>query len=188
MRRAAALYFTLVIIGLIFFSAPQAFSQTSDPAHITTYYLHGRIYTNDPKAPWASAMAVRDEKIFCIGTIEHIMLDCGGSSSEAEVVQLKGRFLMPGFNDAHTHLGGAGRDKLTLDLKGTDSLAELQQRVRVAASQHKPGEWIVGSGWDQTRWPEKTFPHRRTSTKFLPTIPCSWCTFRDTSAWQTRWR
>src|SRR5258708_16872079 len=108
------------------------------------------MYTNATKAPWASAMAVRDEKILCIGSIEHILLDCGGSNPEAEVVQLKGRFLMPGFNDAHAHLGGAGRDKLTLDLKGTDSLAELPQRVRAAASQHKPRECIVGSGWDQT--------------------------------------
>jgi predicted amidohydrolase YtcJ len=171
MPRAAALYFSLGITGFIFFSARPAVSQTSEPLHKTTYYLHGRIYTNDPKMPWASAMAVRDEKILCIGSIEHIMLDCGGSNPEAEIVQLKGRFLMPGFNDAHTHLGSAGRDKLTLDLKGTDSLAELQQRVRVAVAQHKPGGWIVGSGWDQTRWPEKTFPHRQDLDEVSPNNP-----------------
>jgi len=73
--------------------------------------------------------------------------------------------------DAHTHLGGAGRDKLTLDLKGTDSLAELQQRVRAAVSQHKPGEWIVGSGWDQTRWPEKIFPKRQDLDEVSPNNP-----------------
>ena len=93
-------------------------AQTSQPrAHPTTYYLHGRIYTNDPKHPWAVAMAVRDEKILCIGTLSQILLDCGGAES-SEVVQLKGRFVMPGFNDAHVHLGGAGRDKLTLALNG----------------------------------------------------------------------
>jgi predicted amidohydrolase YtcJ len=171
MRRAASLWLSLSVFGFILFSAPPTLSQTSDTSHKTTYYLHGRIYTNDPKVPWASAMAVRDDKIFCIGSIEHIMLDCGGSNSDAEIVQLKGRFLMPGFNDAHTHLGSGGRDKLTLDLKGTDSLAELQQRVRVAASQHKPGEWIVGSGWDQTRWPEKTFPHRQDLDEVAPNNP-----------------
>jgi predicted amidohydrolase YtcJ len=171
MRRAARLFLPVGLAGLTFFAARPAHPQSSDPAHKTTYYLHGRIYTNDPKAPWASALAVRDEKIFCIGSIEHIMLDCGGSRSDAEVVQLKGQFVMPGFNDAHTHLGGAGRDKLTLDLKGTDSLAELQQRVRVAAAQHRPGEWIVGSGWDQTRWPEKTFPHRQDLDEVSPNNP-----------------
>ena len=170
MRRAAWLFLPLGIAGLSFLAASPAYPQTSDP-HKTTYYLHGRIYTNDPKMPWASALAVRDEKILCVGSIEHIMLDCGGSNPEAEIVQLKGHFLMPGFNDAHTHLGSGGRDKLTLDLKGTDSLAELQQRVRVAASQHKPGEWIVGSGWDQTRWPEKTFPHRQDLDEVSPNNP-----------------
>jgi predicted amidohydrolase YtcJ len=171
MRRAPALYFAFGVIGFCFLPVRPAYPQTSNPAHKTTYYLHGRIYTNDPKAPWATAMAVRDDKIFCIGSIEHIMLDCGGSRSDAEVVQLKGQFLMPGFNDAHTHLGSAGRDKLTLDLKGTDSLSELQQRLRTAASQHKPGEWIVGSGWDQTRWPEKTFPHRQDLDEVSPNNP-----------------
>src|SRR5580693_3707752 len=171
MQRVAWLLLSVGIAGFSFFAARPAFPQTSDPAHKTTYYLHGRIYTNDPKQPWASAMAVRDEKIFCIGSIEHIMLDCGGSKSDAEIVQLKGRFLMPGFNDAHTHLGSAGRDKLTLDLKGTDSLAELQQRVRIAVAQHKPGEWVVGSGWDQTRWPEKTFPNRQLLDEVSPNNP-----------------
>jgi len=145
--------------------------QTSDPAHKTTYYLHGRIYTNDPKQPWAAALAVRDEKVFCVGSIEHILLDCGGAKPEAETVNLKGRFVMPGFNDAHTHLGGAGRDKLTLDLKGCDSIAELQRRLHAAALEHKPGEWIVGSGWDQTLWPEKRFPNRQDLDDAAPNNP-----------------
>jgi predicted amidohydrolase YtcJ len=171
MRNPARRIFPLGLAAFSLFGATAAFPQTGDPAHKTTYYLHGRIYTNDPKMPWASALAVRDEKILCVGSIEHIMLDCGGSNPEAEIVQLKGRFLMPGFNDAHTHLGSAGRDKLTLDLKGADSLAELQQRVRVAVAQHKPGEWVVGSGWDQTRWPEKTFPHRQDLDEVSPNNP-----------------
>ena len=145
--------------------------QTSDPAHKTTYYLHGRIYTNDPKQPWASALAVRDEKVFCVGSIEHILLDCGGAKPETETVNLKGRFVMPGFNDAHTHLGGAGRDKLTLDLKGCDSIAELQRRLHAAALAHKPGEWIVGRGWDQTLWPEKRFPNRQDLDDAAPSNP-----------------
>ena len=78
------------------------------PARSTTYYLHGRIYTNDPKHPWAEAMAVREDKIFCVGTLSQVLLDCGGAES-SEVVQLNGRFVMPGFNDAHVILGGAGR-------------------------------------------------------------------------------
>ena len=143
----------------------------AEPPHKTTYYLHGHIYTNDPKAPWATAMAVRDERIFCIGSIEHILLDCGGASPDAETIHLKGRFVMPGFNDAHTHLGGAGRGKLKLDLKGAESLAELQRRVHAAALAHKAGEWILGRGWDQTLWPEKRFPTRQDLDEVAPDHP-----------------
>ena len=154
----------LCLAGCTFVASPAAAQVVSrdrpDTSHKITYYLHAHIYTNDPKAPWATAIAVRDDKIYCIGTISHIMLDCGGAQPEAEIFEMHNQFLMPGFNDAHTHLGSAGHDKLALDLKGTDSIEELQQRLRAAAAQHKPGDWIVGSGWDQTRWPDKRFPSR----------------------------
>jgi predicted amidohydrolase YtcJ len=137
----------------------------------TTYYLHGRIYTNDPQRPWAVALAVRDEKILCIGTLAQILLDCGGAQPDAEIIQLNERFVMPGFNDAHTHLGGAGRDKLNLSLNGTDSIAEVQKLVKAAVTRKKPGEWIVGRGWDQTRWTDKKFPNRLQLDEVAPNNP-----------------
>ncbi|HEX8871655.1 MAG TPA: amidohydrolase, partial [Candidatus Acidoferrum sp.] len=144
--------------------------QPPAPLHPTTYYLHGRIYTNDAQHPWAAAMAVRDEKILCIGTIAHVMLDCGGAASH-DTVELHGRFVMPGFNDAHTHLGRAGQDKLALVLNGIASPADLQKAVKEAVARHKPGEWIVGSGWDQTLWPEKKFPTRLLLDEVAPRNP-----------------
>lgn len=140
------------------------------PVHPTKYYLHGQIYTNDPKHPWAVAMAVRDEKIFCIGTLSQVLLDCGGAKS-SEVVQLNGRFVMPGFNDAHVHLGGAGRDKLTLALNAAASAADLLKLVKEAAGQRQPGEWILGSGWDQTRWADQKYPSRTDLDQAAPDNP-----------------
>src|SRR5260221_13108744 len=112
MRRAAFFTLSLGMAAVFFSAAPPAFPQASDSAHRTTYYLHGRIYTNDPKMPWASALAVRDDKIFCIGSIEHIMLDCGGSNSGGESLQKGGRFLMPGCHDSNMPSGSGGRDDL----------------------------------------------------------------------------
>jgi len=148
-------------------------TQTKQPPviHKTTYYLHGRIYTNDPKHPWAAALAVRDEKILCIGTIAHIMLDCGAADAPADTVQLNNAFVMPGFNDAHTHLGAAARGKLALSLYGVTSIAELEKRVRDEVTKHKPGEWIVGAGWDQTLWPDKAFPNRLQIDEVAPNNP-----------------
>jgi predicted amidohydrolase YtcJ len=175
MRDAARLFGhgTLLLasaIASVVFVVSTYAQSTPPPVHPTTYYLHGRIYTNDPKHPWAEAMAVRDGQILCIGTLSQVLLDCGGAESN-EVVQLKGHFVMPGFNDAHTHLGGAGRDKLTLVLNGTSSSADLLQLVRVAAERHHPGEWILGSGWDQTRWTDQKYPSRLGLDQVAPNNP-----------------
>src|SRR5271166_4624758 len=110
-----ALPLALILTALAPGARPLAQSTQQPLIHHTTYYLPGKIYTNDPKHPWADAMAVRDEKVLCVGTISRSLLDCGGAESN-DVVQLKGLFVMPGFNDAHAHLGGAGRNKLNLTL------------------------------------------------------------------------
>ncbi|HXX17610.1 MAG TPA: amidohydrolase [Candidatus Eremiobacteraceae bacterium] len=136
----------------------------------TIYYLHGHIYTNDPKHPWADAMAVRDEKILCVGSISQIMLECGGAESE-DVIQLKGSFVMPGFNDAHVHIGGAARDKLALVLNDATSVDDILKLVKDAAAKHPPGDWIVGSGWDQSRYPNQNFPTRLELDQAAPNNP-----------------
>jgi predicted amidohydrolase YtcJ len=155
------------------FTIPTFLAAQAKPPLIrkTTYFLHGRIYTNDPAHPWAAAMAVRDQEILCIGTIAHILLDCGGADAPGDTYQLDNHFVMPGFNDAHTHLGGAGHDKLSVSLNGVESVAELQKRVKNEISRHKSGDWIVGSGWDQTLWPDKKFPTRLQLDEVSPENP-----------------
>ena len=141
-----------------------------NPSHVIVY-LHGRIYTNDPAQPWAEAMAIRDDKIRCVGKLDRILLECGGSDPTAETVQLKGKFVMPGFNDAHVHLGGAGADMLSVRLNGAATIEELQKRLAAAVAQHKEGDWITGSGWDHTLWPDKKFPNKQELDAVAPKNP-----------------
>ncbi len=171
MKEPAGFARLILLLVLASATAQATFSQAKPPVILpTTYYLHGRIYTNDPKHPWAEAMAVRDEKILCVGSLSQILLDCGGAESH-DIVQLKGRFVMPGFNDAHVHLGGAGRDKLTLALNGATSVDDVLKMVKGAAEKHKPGEWILGSGWDQSRWPDQKYPTRLELDQAAPNNP-----------------
>ena len=137
----------------------------------TTYYVHGRIYTNDPAQHWAEAMAVTDDKISCIGKMAHVLLDCGGSREGVETIHLHDQFVMPGFNDAHVHLGGAAADELAVPLIGVPSPQEMQKRVADAVAHHKAGEWITGGGWDHTMWPEKRFPNRQQLDAVAPKNP-----------------
>jgi predicted amidohydrolase YtcJ len=137
----------------------------------TLYFLHGRIYTNDPQHPWAAALAVREGKIICAGGLEQVMLECGGAEENVETIQLGGHFVMPGFNDAHVHLGSAAADMLAVRLNGSASIEELQKRVADAVAAHKEGEWITGSGWDHTLWPGKKFPNKQQLDAIAPKNP-----------------
>ncbi len=119
--------------------------------------INGDIYTVDSAHPRAQAIAIRGEKIEAVGTNEEIHALVG---PKTPMIELHGRFAMPGFNDAHTHLASAGMKKLNVDIEGAKSLADFQNRIRAALKNYKPGEWITGSGWDHTLWPEKRFPTR----------------------------
>ena len=70
----------------------------------------------------------------------------------------KGRTLLPGLIDAHGHVMGLGMAAIQLDLVGTGSIAELQQRLRTYAAAHPNDAWLLGRGWNQELWSEKRFP------------------------------
>jgi predicted amidohydrolase YtcJ len=161
----------LPFVALAFLAAFHAKTSVAQKAPVTVFYLHGRIYTNDPAHPWAEAMAVSGGKIACIGNVGYVLLDCGGSKEGSETVQLQGQFVMPGFNDAHVHLGGAAADELAVPLIGVPSPEEMQKRVAAAVARHKEGEWITGGGWDHTLWPEKRFPNRQQLDAVAPKNP-----------------
>jgi predicted amidohydrolase YtcJ len=162
----------IVPFAVLFILPISAQAQTqATPAPRTTSFLHGRIYTNDPQNPWASAMTVREGRITCIGGIEQIMLECGGGAETAEIVQLNNSFVMPGFNDAHVHLGSAGADMLSVHLNGATSVEELQKRVAAAVADHKEGDWITGAGWDHTLWSDKKFPNKQQLDTVAPKNP-----------------
>jgi predicted amidohydrolase YtcJ len=170
-NRPVFLAFLFIAILATAFITSRLKAQSAPAAPRTLYFLHGRIYTNDPQHPWAAAMAVREGKIICAGGLEQVMLECGGADENVETIQLGGHFVMPGFNDAHVHLGSAAADMLAVRLNGSASIEELQKRVADAVAAHKEGEWITGSGWDHTLWPDKKFPNKQQLDAIAPKNP-----------------
>lgn len=79
-------------------------------------------------------------------------------AGKVDVIDGQGRTLMPGFIDAHGHVIELGTYALELDLVGTNSLADLQRRLRDYAAAHPDAKWILGGGWNQELWPDKKFP------------------------------
>jgi predicted amidohydrolase YtcJ len=89
----------------------------------------------------------------------------------ARVVNAEARTLLPGIIDAHGHVMELGRDALQLDLVGTRSLEELQQRLRTYAAANPDAKWIMGAGWNQELWPDKKFPTAAHLDAIVPDRP-----------------
>ena len=137
-------------------------------------FIHGNVYTGEPGASSfheiqrAEAVAVQGDRILAVGKTADLMKHKGPAT---QVIDLGGHFLMPGFNDAHTHLAEGGFAKLEVDLVGTKSLDELRKRVLAKVETTKPGEWVLGSGWDHTLWPVKELPSRWDLDEVAPKVP-----------------
>jgi predicted amidohydrolase YtcJ len=159
-----AIFGVMITVGMWLYFTPgtkqvdpvMTFHDSGAPADLAL--INGVIYTGDSAKPRVAAIACRGEQIVATGTTAEIrkLID-----SKTRVIDLHGGFAMPGFNDAHLHLGSAAQAKLTVNLEGAKSLAEFQERIRGRVATSKPGEWITGRGWDHTLWSPANFPTRK---------------------------
>ncbi|MBS1805258.1 MAG: amidohydrolase [Acidobacteria bacterium] len=138
----------------------------STPTAPDDLFFNGVIYTGEGFAEdrprVVEAMAVANGKVIAVGTTAEITRLAGPKTHLHDMDTAHTRmFLFPGFNDAHTHLGEAGREKLNVDLRGAQSLAEMLSRIQSAAKDAPAGHWLTGGGWDHTLWNEKILPTRQ---------------------------
>ncbi len=112
--------------------------------------VNANVLTMDPGRPTASAVAVAGGRTVAI-------FDGKPDVTAKEVIDLRGLTLIPGFHDAHNHMIGFGLSLTEVDLR-TGSQDELYARVAAKAATTPEGEWIIGSGYDQTR--TGAHPHR----------------------------
>jgi predicted amidohydrolase YtcJ len=135
------------------------------PAAPELIYFNGTIYTGNgltaDKPETVQAIAVSGGKVLAVGTTRQITRLAG---PKTRLVDMSGGntrgYIFPGFNDAHTHLGSAGRTKTTLDLTGVKSLAEMLKKTQGYAAGLPAGHWITGGNWDHTLWAAKVLPTR----------------------------
>src|SRR5437762_8844090 len=89
----------------------------------------------------------------------------------ARVIDALGATILPGLTDAHGHLYGLGLSLDTVNLVGLGTYEEIIARVKQRAATAAPGEWILGRGWDQNRWPGKQFPTAAPLDAAIPDHP-----------------
>jgi predicted amidohydrolase YtcJ len=119
--------------------------------------VHATIYTVDHSFSTAQAMVIKDGKILATGSDKFIT----SNYKSRKTLDARGNFIYPGFIDAHCHFVEYGMGLNECDLSGTESWAEVIQRLKEFSKDHPEG-WLIGRGWDQNDWNNKSFPSNDT--------------------------
>lgn len=166
-------------IFFLFFIACVTFCTT--PKEEADLIIHSAtIYTVDSLFTTTESMAIKDGKIIETGSSEIILK----KYTAKETIDAKGKFIYPGFIDAHCHFYGYGKGLQEVDLVGSKSFDEVIERVKEFNVIHditpipspegkneNPTEWIIGRGWDQNDWEVKEFPNKKKLDSIFPNTP-----------------
>lgn len=134
--------------------------------NISLLLYNGKVFTADENYAVAEAVAVDGEKIVAVGTTK----DLRAKYQAAKEIDLAGRLVTPGFNDAHVHFLRGALALLNVVLTETKSLEEAKAKIVAKVKEVKPNEWIVGRGWDHTIW-KQNFPTRADLDAVAPNNP-----------------
>ncbi len=116
----------------------------------------GNIYTVDQSRPYAEAIAVNAGRIVAVGSDKTVSAYI---TPETQVIDLKGKFAMPGFIEGHAHFMGLGESMMMLNLHKAKTWDEIVLQVENATRTTPPGEWIIGRGWHQSKWDHVPSPN-----------------------------
>ena len=125
------------------------------------------VCTVDSTFSKAEAFAVRDGKFVAVGTAA----DLKGKYQAAREVDAGGKFIYPGFYDAHCHFYRYALALPSADLVGTNSWKEVIQKLQENRRKYPQAAWLTGRGWDQNDWPTKQFPTKDTLDQLFPDVP-----------------
>jgi hypothetical protein len=136
-------------------------------AHADLVLTGGRIATMDAARRWATALAVRDGRIVAVGSDTAVRLAIG---ARTRVIELRGRTVTPGFQDAHVHPVGAGLEMLRVNLGGHHRAEEYAPIIEAYATTHPDEPWIRGGGWYMAAFEHGT-PRREALDRIVPDRP-----------------
>ena len=142
-----------LIIGLSAFCVMPAFTPVWAAGLVLT---NGKILTLDKAHPRAEAVAIEGNRIVAVGSSGDIAKYI--EKGVTRVIDLQGKLVLPGFNDAHAHLFSVGSALGKVDLVGITSYDQMRERVAERVKKSGSGEWIIGRGWDQSLVPGKVWP------------------------------
>ncbi len=147
MKRAA------LLVALTLAGCPKR-AGTERPAIVV---IAMRIRTGDPKLPVVQAMALRDGRILKLGSRAEVLAAAGEG---AIIDEFPSGVVVPGLVDAHGHLMGLGEALALVGLWEATDENDAVRRLKAAGPDARQGDWVLGRGWDQNKWPQGQFPSR----------------------------
>ena len=155
-------------IGGLLCAAAAGCRQGQAPRWADLVVANAKVWTVDPARPRAEAVAIVGERIAALGTAAEIDAWRGPAT---KVIDARGRFVMPGFNDAHIHLIEGGMQLDNVDLKDAASFEEFARRIGERAAATPKGEWILGGNWDEQGWMPAVLPTKALIDPVTPDTP-----------------
>lgn len=152
----------------------------SDVTAAELVFVNGNIYTVDSTRRWAQAIAVKDGRITYVGT------DAGARERvghQTRLVDLQGKMMLPGMQDAHVHPISSGMDALACDLSGEDSLAGYLKVIKAYAQNNPDKPWITGGGWTMDVFGPGARASRKLLDEIVPDRPVYLTSTDGHSAW-----
>ncbi len=139
----------------------------SEKKQATLIVTNATVYTVDSTFSKVESFAVAEGKIVATGTNEEILK----AWSSENIFDATGKFVYPGFNDAHCHFNGYANNLAQYaDLRGTAGPDEIYERLKTHHEKFG-GDWVLGRSWDQNDWPVKEFPDKTELDKLFPETP-----------------
>ena len=162
--------FVLLIGFIVVNGLSSAFAQASQEAPGADLIVHNaKIHTGNPAQPAASAVAVKNGRIYSVGTDAEIL---GLKNANTRVIDSRGRRLIPGIIDAHTHVLNEGGYNYTLRWDGVPTLRQALAMLSEQAKRTPEGHWVkVIGGWSPYQFKENRFPTMDELRKAVPNRP-----------------
>ncbi len=155
-----------------------------EPETADLVLLNGRVWTANPEQPWAEAVSVKGNTILAAGTTRDVEAQAGARTRK---IDLGGRLVVPGLNDAHIHFlsGSLAMEQVHLD--DARDLAEMKRLVKEWADAHPDAPWVVGRGWVYSRFPGGLLPTRRELDAVVPDRPVCLEAYDGHTTWVNSW-